>query len=240
MTAAVVSIRCDWSERRWDLSDGDEITFGSDQEQADLVIPDASLAAVVGQIGATETGWWIENMTADLQVLVEHSNGHDFVVVQGAMTIPSPVASARVLLIGHAGIVSFSVTSTTDRTGGSAHEPAASGRAGLLSESAKYFRVLVALCEPALRSRSVTTVPTSAEIVERLRRVPAYRSMTSTAVNFHLNYLCTQKLRAHVRRYSQIMGIPPQTVARQRRLVLVQLSLHFNLVSHAHQRLLDG
>ena len=58
-----------------------------------------------------------------------------------------------------------------------------------LDETAKYFLVLTALCEPRLRDGSSAALPTDPQILDRLRRLPSCRHLTRSAVNFHLDYL---------------------------------------------------
>ena len=56
-----------------------------------------------------------------------------------------------------------------------------------LDETAKYFLVLTALCEPRLRDGSSAALPTDPEIMDRLRPLPAGQDLTRSAVNFHID-----------------------------------------------------
>ncbi len=55
---------------------------------------------------------------------------------------------------------------------------------------AKYFRILVALCEPRLRDPSTSRSPTVPEIMERLPDL----GLSRTAIGFHIGYLAEKKL----------------------------------------------
>jgi serine/threonine-protein kinase len=103
-----------------------------------------------------------------------------------------------------------------------------------LDESAKYFHVLVALCEPRLRDSASVAVPTDNEIVERLRPLPACAGLTRSAVNFHLDYLARMKLRLRE------PASPDGERIEARRAALVALALRFDLVLDDHLALLPA
>ncbi|MGH2943150.1 MAG: serine/threonine protein kinase [Solirubrobacteraceae bacterium] len=102
-----------------------------------------------------------------------------------------------------------------------------------LDETAKYFLILVALCEPRLRDSSTVALPTADEIVERLRAHDQCSDLTRTAVNHHIDYLATTKLRVK----------EPQPGAGKRldfkREALVSIALRYGLVREEHRRLLS-
>jgi len=226
--------------RSWKLSPGDQLGFGSDDQVVDLALPDQRLAGVVGRVEVADDGWSIENSTAETPILAENVSGHDFLSVPPSVEVCVPFASARVLVFGHDTLFDFSVVAEPYPSRSSRCEPVDGCGQTLLNPGSKYFGVLVALCEPALRYGSLTTIPTSAEMAERLRRLPAFRSITSATIDFHLNYLCTQKLRTFMDAYSSITGAPPSITARNRRSTLVQLAVRFNLITRRHLDLLDG
>jgi serine/threonine-protein kinase len=101
-----------------------------------------------------------------------------------------------------------------------------------LDETAKYFLILVALCEPRLRDSSTVALPTAGEIVERLSGHEQGRGLTRGAVNYHIDYLATTKLRVK----------EPRPGANERlewkREALVAVALRFGLVRDEHRRLL--
>lgn len=103
-----------------------------------------------------------------------------------------------------------------------------------LDESATYFLVLTALCEPRLRDQSTASIPTTRQVAERLRRHPAHTRLTEQAVGFHLDYLARNKLR--VKRAEDAAG----RRLEWRRELLVGLALRFGLVHEGHLALLPA
>lgn len=99
-----------------------------------------------------------------------------------------------------------------------------------LDQTARYFLILVALCEPRLRDASSVVIPTVPGIIERLRQA-GHPRLTRTAVNFHIEYLARHKLR--VKPTDGSCG-----KADWQRAALVSLALRFNLVGHQHLALL--
>jgi hypothetical protein len=106
-----------------------------------------------------------------------------------------------------------------------------------LDESAKYFLVLVALCEPRLRAPSTTSVPSLGAVVQRLRDVPGCEELTRTAVEFHVEYLARHKLRVRERERDHRDSDEQDRLAH-RRQALVSLALRFGLVDADHLGLL--
>jgi hypothetical protein len=103
-----------------------------------------------------------------------------------------------------------------------------------LDETAKYFRVLVALCEPRLRDPSSPVIRTVPEILDRLGDTPG---MTRSAVNFHIDYLARAKLRVKVPNATGAAKDEP-TKADWQRSALITLALQFDLVREEHLALL--
>lgn len=240
MTSLAVSAGPATDRRRWAVPAGGALVFGGDARVADLVIPGERTPGVVGRVTAGGDYWTIRNAAPETAVLVENASGNDFVSIPAGMEMPVPFTSSRVLVFGSTGIFGFSVRAAAHPVSDPASpRPMATGGTPLLNHDAKYFGVLVALCEPALRYGLMTELPTSGEIVQRLRRLPSYRSITSVAVDFHLHYLVTRKLSVFVNAYSSIVGAPAPVVARSRRTALVQLALRFNLVERRDLSLLD-
>jgi hypothetical protein len=100
-----------------------------------------------------------------------------------------------------------------------------------LDQTAKYFLVLVALCEPRLRDASSVVIPTVPEVIERLRQA-GYPRLARTSVNFHIEYLARHKLQV-----KPVDATPGK--ADWQRAALVSLALRFNLVNHQHLALLS-
>jgi hypothetical protein len=216
---------------------GERMSFGGGPG-ADLTFPGAGIPDVVGHLTALPVCWMVENAgSTPIVVENQHGNGHDFVKVTERRSAPVPFEVARVLILGPVGVVSFDVRTVLYSGGPDPARPAVVPPA-LLDETRKYFRVLVALCEPALRYRATFLIPTTTQIVDRLRRLPSCREITTAAVEFHLNYLQTHKLAAHVQAYSKIHGSGALPGAH-RRAELVDFALRFDLVAPRHLALLD-
>jgi len=225
------------------LRPGEVLTFGGDPERVDLPFPAARLPGVLGRLTVTDDQWLITNHSDDTPLVVENArDGQGFTtILPGAAGVPIPFADARVVALSRVGLVGFAVH--TDLYAG---EPAAVERPDqhadttLLDQDKKYFLVLVALCEPGLRSGATTFIPTSRQIAATLRRLEPCRDMTTAAVQYHLHYLLTCKLHDHVLHHYRVRGV--RAVGRHgryRRAVLVELALRFNLVSRRHLTLLE-
>ena len=105
-----------------------------------------------------------------------------------------------------------------------------------LDESAKYFLVLVALCEPRLRDCNAQVIRTVPDILDRLAGLPAAGGLTRASVNFHIDYLARTKLRVKV---PTAFGVPDESgKADWQRAALVSLALQFDLVREEHLALL--
>lgn len=226
-------------DRRWSLRDGDVLTFGGDPGTVDLAFPDANLPARLGRVLVGEACWWVENDSAATRIVVENDGGHDFVKVAPGSRLPVPFTSSRVLLLAERGMHSFAALTDGYAGAGLGAAPDVEDNSRLLNEGAKYFRVLVALCEPALTTGSTAVIPSSTEIAHRLRRVWPCQNLTATAVQFHLNYLLTSKLRAHVASYAAIAGAGESDQPYLNRGLLVDLALRFDLVSRRHLALIE-
>lgn len=242
-----VSIRLgaarDSGPRHWRLRPGEMLAFGGDSGLVDVAFVDLQLPGRIGWVICAPDHWSIENAGTDMPIVAENGDGgHDFVKVMPGWTLPVPFSVARVLVLAPDGVHSFLATTDSYRAGAAVlldDGPPVVPRPALLDEAAKYFLVLVALCEPALRYGSTALIPTTAQMVRRLRGLRSCREMTEAAVQFHLNYLLTAKLWTHVRTYTSIHGSSPTRASHYRRAALVDLSLRFNLVRHAHLALLE-
>jgi hypothetical protein len=216
---------------------GTEFTFGGDASLVDLPLP--GTPGLLGRVSAGDGHWSVSNYSGDTPLVVEDTqDGQGYATVQpGAEAVPVPFAHARVVTLSCAGVVGFTVDS--DLYDLPAAPQRARGSLPLLDTTAKYFAVLVALCEPALRYGSAALIPTSKEIAHALRHVPACGDITVEAVQYHVHYLLNVKLRAHVDHHCALRGAPrPERRDQYRRAVLVDLALRFCLVRPAHLRLL--
>jgi len=77
-------------------------------------------------------------------------------------------------------------------------------------------------------------LPTAAEIVERLRPHEQCRELTRSAVNYHIDYLATEKLRVEEPR----PGADERLESKREELVAI--ALRFGLVRDEHRRLLPA
>ncbi|GAA4204996.1 FHA domain-containing protein [Streptosporangium oxazolinicum] len=223
-----------------ELSPGQEITFGRGTASApvDFLLNHPGISRRAGIIQAVEDYWLLTNLSHDSTLVVENpEGGGEFLkVAPRRAAAPVPFEFARVVLPVAGGACSFLVFASqhsfidpdapeTSATG----EPTVSGFP--LDETAKYFLVLVALCESRLRDCASSVIPTVPEVLERLREVPGCAGLTRAAVNFHIDYLARTKLR-----------VKPSSGSRKadwQRAALVSVALRFDLVREEHLKRLS-
>jgi len=222
------------------LVPGETATFGrgAPDHPVRLEVRHPGVGRIAGQITAAEDYWLLSNFSRDRTYVVENPEGagEHVKVAPRRIGAPVPFELAKVVLPVDDGTVDLIVFAPQHRyvdkgelepTGGETTTAAFS-----LDESAKYFHVLVALCEPRLRDSASVVVPTDNEIVERLRPLPACAGLTRSAVNFHLDYLARMKLRLREPASADNERI------EARRATLVALALRFDLVRDEHLALL--
>lgn len=110
-----------------------------------------------------------------------------------------------------------------------------------LDETATYFLVLVALCEPWLRDLSPVSVPTTPQVVERLRGHATGGRLTARAVSSHIDYLADEKLRIGVPAAAAPEAGAGTGAAERRngkRDAVVGIALRFGIVREEHLPLL--
>lgn len=220
-----------------ELKPGQEVVFGRGEGgPVDLVLDDPGVPRVAGQIRAVDDFWTISNLSRNKTYVVENpEGGGEFIKIpSGRLNAPIPYEFSRVILPPGNESLSFLVfapqhayaspTATVPVTGQETTS------AFSIDETAKYFLILVALCEPRLRDPSSPLIPTVPQIIDRLRGHPACADLTRTAVNFHIEYLARNKLRVKA---------PSKGVkADWQRAALVSLALRFDLVRAEHLTLL--
>lgn len=203
-----------------------------------VVLPDPGVSRHAGRIEAAGDYWRLSNFSPAATYVVENLEGAgEYVkVAPGRLGAPVPFEFSRVVLPALEGNASFKVFAPQ-------HAYAEAGTGPALGEqtvspfsldpTAKYFLVLVALCEPRLRTSSGAALPGAGEIVERLRPLEACRDLTRSAVNYHIDYLASVKLRL---RSAEDDGRPDRDGARvgAKREDLVTFALRFNLVREEH------
>jgi hypothetical protein len=219
---------------------GERVRFGRGAAQCDVDIelPNEGVSRLAGEITAVEDYWLISNLSTEKTYVVDNpeGGGEYLTVAPRRLAAPVPFEFARVSLPLTAGPVSFLVFAP-QHSYADPDEPAAldgerTTAAFPLDETAKYFLILVALCEPRLRDGSTVALPTAGEIVERLRAHEQFGELTRAAVNYHIDYLATTKLRVK----------EPRPGADERlefkREALVSIALRYGLVRNEHRRLL--
>ncbi|MFC0553837.1 FHA domain-containing protein [Planotetraspora thailandica] len=223
-----------------ELSPGQEATFGRSSASApvDLVLDHPGVSRRAGVIRAVEDYWLLTNLSRTSTLVVENpEGGGEFLKVTPLRAeAPVPFEFARVVIPVAGGSCSFLVFAPQHSfldldlpDTALAGEPTVS--AFSLDQSAKYFLVLVALCEPRLRDGSSAVIPTVPEVIERLSGVPGYADLSRAAVNFHIDYLARTKLR--------VKPMPSTRKADWQRGALISIALRFDLVTDEHLKLLD-
>lgn len=216
-----------------ELKPGESATFGRghDDVAVDIVVADRAVSRLAGRIQAVEDYWLISNLSTDRTYVVENpEGGGEFVKVPPQrMGMPVPFEFSRVILPAVHGTTGFLVFAPEHVYGKAATALGPGGTTmGVfpLDRTAKYFLILVALCEPRLRDPSSTVVPTVPQLIERLDG----HALTRSGVNFHIDYLARTKLR--------VKQADEAGKADWQRTALINLALRFNLVTDEDLRAL--
>jgi len=221
-----------------DLLAGETAQFGRGVAECPVSIhlDDPAVPRVAGEVLATDSYWLASNLSRDHSLLVENPEGAgEYIrIAPRRLSAPIPFEFSRVMLATRTGTVGFHVYAPRHRYLDSRLAGARPGVATIspysLNEEATYFLVLVALCEPRLRDLSVVVVPTTPQVVKRLRRHPDHRQISASAVSFHIDYLADTKLR--------IKPAHQQGRLDWKRETLVSVALRFGLVEERHLELL--
>ncbi|MFD4656720.1 serine/threonine protein kinase [Kitasatospora sp. NPDC058444] len=219
------------------MGPGEAAVFGRGEpgRPVPIALPDQGVSRRAGEVVAAEDYWRLSNFSASATYVVENLEGagEHVKVAPGRIGAPVPFELSRVLLPALGEPVAFKVFAPQHayldgRPGGTGGERTVSPFA--LDPTAKYFLVLLALCEPRLRSPSAAAVPGVTEVLARLRALPACRALSRSAVNYHIDYLVETKLR---------LREPYEEGANGgKREELVALALRFDLVREEHLALL--
>jgi hypothetical protein len=211
---------------------GQTLSFGrgGPDLDVDITLADQGVSRLAGELAAAEDYWLITNLSGEASYVVDNpeGGGEYITVAPRRIAAPVPFEFARVTLPTRERPAEFLVFAPQ-------HAYAEPGRAlggdrtvaaFSLDETAKYFLILVALCEPRLRDGASVALPTAGEIVERLR---GGLELTRAAVNHHIDYLAVQKLRVK----------PPEPGRLDyKREALVAIALRYGIVRDEHRRLL--
>ncbi|MFJ7209701.1 serine/threonine protein kinase [Streptomyces sp. NPDC098789] len=232
------------------LGPGEMARFGrgSTTTPVELRLLDPAISRLAGEIRVTDDHWQLSNHSAHQSYLVENPEGAgEYLRVPPRRAgAPIPFEFSRVVLPTRGNsTVSFQVFAPDHVYLDPDVMRAAAGRGGhggsrtvnaySLDETATYFLVLVALCEPRLRDESPVAVPTTPEIVDRLKGHAACALLTARAVSSHIDYLAEEKMRI-----SAPAECDPRRSTRRngKRETLVGLALRFGLVREEHLALL--
>ncbi|MFJ3882360.1 serine/threonine protein kinase [Streptomyces sp. NPDC090077] len=217
-----------------ELGPGEGVRFGRGAPgvPVGLVLDDPAVPRLAGEILATEDHWHLSNLGYGQSLLVENPEGAGeyFRVAPRRIGAPVPFEFARVVLptrspdglVIHVYAPGHSYAETAGELDGVGTVAAFS-----LDETATYFAVLVALCEPRLRDQSATVIPTTRQVAERLA------APSEQAVSFHIDYLARSKLRV------KPAGESGGRLEWKRELV-VSLALRFGLVREEHLAVLPS
>ncbi|MFJ3669618.1 serine/threonine protein kinase [Streptomyces sp. NPDC090106] len=207
-----------------------------------ILLPDRGISRQAGRLEAAEDYWRLSNFSRDAAYVVENLEGAGeyITVAPGRLGAPVPFEFSRVVLPALDGTAEFKVFAPQhayrdERSAPGAGEQTVHPYA--LDVTAKYFLVLVALCEPRLRDASDTALPGAGDIAERLRPLESCRGLTRSAVNYHIDYLAFAKLRLDPGDEPGGDGAGRTGVKRAR---LASLALRFGLVREEHLALLPS
>jgi hypothetical protein len=222
------------------IGPGETLRFGRGAPdcEVDIALPHDGVSRLAGEISAVEDYWVISNLSRDKTYVVDNPEGAGeyLMVSPRRIAAPIPFEFARVTLPMTEGPVSFLVFGPQHCYADPDDPDDLAGdrtvAAFPLDETAKYFLILVALCEPRLRDSSTVALPTAGEIVERLHAHEQCSELTRAAVNHHIDYLAISKLRVK----------EPRPGADERlewkREAMVSIALRFGLVRDEHRLLL--
>ncbi|NEA63969.1 serine/threonine protein kinase [Streptomyces sp. SID12488] len=227
------------------MGPGDVADFGRGVpggREVSIVLPDPGISRRAGRLEAAEDYWRLSNFSRDTAYAVENLEGAGeyITVAPGRLGVPVPFEFSRVVLPALSGTVDFKVFAPQhayldEQSSPCAEESTVHPYA--LDATAKYFLVLVALCEPRLRAPSDGTLPGVGDIAERLRPLESCRGLTRSAVNYHIDYLTFAKLRLDV---GGEPGADGNTRTGAKRARLASLALRFGLVREEHLALLPS
>ncbi|GIJ73043.1 serine/threonine protein kinase [Virgisporangium ochraceum] len=221
------------------LAPGDRLTFGRGAE-VDVALDAPEVSRLAGEIVAADDFWLLSNFGHESSLVVENvEGGGEYVKVRPrrvAAPIPFEISRLAVPAAGRTiDLIVYAPQHTYAGAAGAAGAvPGAAGAGATtvspfpLDESARYFQVLVALCEPRLRGESTVALPTLADIGDRL-------TLTRAAVGYHVGYLCEEKLRIRDR-----VNLPEARRLEWKREALVSMALRYDLVREEHLALLPA
>ncbi|MFI1584594.1 serine/threonine protein kinase [Embleya sp. NPDC020630] len=221
------------------LGPGQSADFGRGAPDApvSIVLPDPGVSRRAGELVAAEDYWRLSNFSRTVTYVVENLEGAGeyLKIAPGRLGAPVPFEFSRLVLPVADGDVSFKVFAPQHAYLDRDSQP----RGGELTTSpfaldptSKYFLVLLALCEPRLRGALDAATPGAGEVLERLRPLAGHADLTRSAINYHIDYLASTKLRLR-----EATGDEAGRTGHKRER-LVALALRFDLVREEHLTLL--
>jgi hypothetical protein len=203
---------------------GQTLTFG--RSDVDIRLSGQGVSRLAGELAAAEDYWLITNLSGETTYVVDNpeGGGEYITVAPRRIAAPVPFEFARVSLPARGRPAEFLVFAPQHAYAepGAAPDGDRTVAAFSLDETAKYFLVLVALCEPRLRDGASVALPTADEIADRL-------ALSRAAVNHHIDYLAVEKLRVKA---------PERGRLDSKREALVAIALRYGIVRDEHRRLL--
>lgn len=227
------------------MGPGDVAEFGRGTpggRDVSIVLPDPGISRRAGRLEAAEDYWRLSNFSRDSAYVVENLEGAGeyLTVAPRRLGAPVPFEFSRVVLPALSGSAEFKVFAPQHAYLDEWSAPGAGEQTVhpyALDVTAKYFLVLVALCEPRLRELSDSALPGVGDIVERLRPLESCRGLTRSAVNYHIDYLAFAKLRLDI---GDEPGADGNARTGAKRARLASLALRFGLVREEHLALLPS
>ncbi|MFJ3952561.1 hypothetical protein SLV14_000981 [Streptomyces sp. Je 1-4] len=222
--------------RRHELTEDEQVVIRYDPDTDSLGFSSATRPQPAGVAVVTAHGdhWSLTNLHAEDTYFVENMEvGGEFVkVAPRRQDIPIPFELARLILPVPRGTGVVNVFGPEPRFLDASFAADRTTNWPRLDERCLYFRVLVALCEPQLRGGPPGAVPTVMEVIARLGGRFSQR-MSRAAVNHHIDYLATHKLRV-----SEWAGACDGKRSYWKREAIVAMALRSGLVNEAHLELL--
>jgi hypothetical protein len=234
-SASVIELRVD-----------ERLTFGRGARgvEVGMTIAHAGVSRLAGEICAGPAYWLLSNWSREVTYLVENVEGcgEHLRVSPGRVGVPVPFEISTVSIPAMFETVAFRVYAPAQPIQAPIDRAVLTGlpteSAFPLDRQAKYFLVLVALCEPRLRGTTFGALPTTSQVAERLRPLPGCEELTPRAVDFHVDYLVRRKLRLRPEALGQntgghTVGAPSAHGGEGfavRRMLLVDFALRFGLV----------
>ena len=221
------------------LRPGASATFGrgAPDVPVDVLLPYDGISRLAGTVAAQDDFWTLSNLSRRSTYVVENLEGagEHVKVVPGRLRAPIPFELSRLVLPARG--LNCALKVYAPQHAFAAPAPPALGEPTTLlyalDPQTKYFRVLVALCEHRLRDPACVRIPTTAQVVARLRELDGCAGISARAVDYHIDYLVDTKLRLR-----DPAGQEPGDRMERKKELLVAFTLRFDLVREEHLALL--